>query len=133
MACPAGRFRPSPAGDGLELWAPSDLEPVTAAAEPSPDAVVTAEPAQWPDAIEIDRVVPASGNMSIGPQQFRLGPARTGQRVRFWIDTVTVHLSLDGWRVKTVPSRLSAVDIAGCGRPAPPRPDHPWPGPHPAP
>jgi len=24
----------------------------------------------WPDAIEIDRVVPASGNMAVGPQQF---------------------------------------------------------------
>jgi hypothetical protein len=32
--------------------------------------------------------------------------------VRFWIDTGTVHLSVDGWRIKTVPSRLSAVDIA---------------------
>jgi len=71
--------------------------------------VVTTEP-EWPDAIEIDRVVPASGNMSIGPRQFWLGTARTGQRVRFWIDTVTVHLSTGGWRVKTVPSRLSAVD-----------------------
>jgi hypothetical protein len=67
---------------------------------------------QWPDAVEIDRVVPASGNMSIGPQQFWLGPGRTGQQVRFWIDTTTVHLCIGGWRIKTVPSRLPAVDIA---------------------
>jgi len=73
---------------------------------------VTAEPVQWPDAVEIDRVVPVPGNMSIGPQQFWLGPGRTGQQVRFWIDTTTVHLSIGGWRIKTVPSRLSAVDIA---------------------
>jgi len=87
---------------------------------------------QWPDAVEIDRVVPASGNMSIGPQQFWLGPARTGQQVRFWIDTVTVHLSIGGWRIKTVPSRLSAVDIArlrqGGARPAGPPPAAPAPG-----
>jgi hypothetical protein len=57
-------------------------------------------------------VVPASGNMTIGPQQFWLGTSRTGQQVRFWIDTTTVHLSIGGWRIKTVPSRLSAVDLA---------------------
>jgi transposase InsO family protein len=79
MATPASRFRPSPVDDGLELWAPPDLEPVTAPAASSPDAPVAAEPVQWPDAIETGRVVPASGNMSIGPQQFWLGPARTGQ------------------------------------------------------
>ena len=132
MACPADKFRPSPADDGLELWAPSDLQSVTAPAVSFPDAPVTAEPVRWPDAIEIDRVVPASGNMSIGPQQFWLGPGRTGQQVRFWIDTTTVHLSVDGWRIKTVPSRLSAVDIARLvqagARPAGPPPAGPVPG-----
>jgi transposase InsO family protein len=132
MACPAERFRPSPADDGLELWAPPDLEPVTAAAASASEDPVTAKPARWPDAIEIDRVVPASGNMSIGPQQFWLGPGRTGQQVRFWIDTTTVHLSVGGWRIKTVPSRLSAVDLARLrqagARPAGPPPAGPAPG-----
>jgi hypothetical protein len=95
-----------------ELWAPPGLEPVTALAASTADHPVTAEPVQWPDAIEIDRVVPPSGNLAIGPQQFWLGPGRTGQQVRSWIDTTTVHLSIDGWRIKTVPSRLSTVDIA---------------------
>jgi transposase InsO family protein len=27
MACPAGRFRPTPADDGLELWAPPTWSP----------------------------------------------------------------------------------------------------------
>ncbi len=93
---------------------------------------MTAEPARWPDAVEIDRVVPPSGNMSIGPQQFWLGPGRTGQQVRFWIDTTTVHLTIDGWRIKTVPSRLSAADIAPLvqagARPAGPPPAGPAPG-----
>lgn len=70
--------------------------------------------------------------MAIGPQQFWLGPARTGQQARFWIDTVTVHLSVGGWRIKTVPSRLSAVDIARLrqagARPAGPPPAAPAPG-----
>jgi transposase InsO family protein len=132
MACPAGKFRAAPADDGLELWGPPDLEPVTAPAASTPDHPVTAGPVQWPDAIEIDRVVPASGNMAIGPQQFWLGPGLTGQQVRFWIDTTTVHLSIDGWRIKTVPSRLSAVGIARLrqagARPAGPPPAGPAPG-----
>jgi transposase InsO family protein len=113
MACPASKFQPHPeAGDGMELWAPADLEPVITP-DPAPDGVLTApEPVSWPDAVEVDRVVPPSGNMTVGPQQFWLGASRTGQQVRFWIDTTTVHLSIGGWRIKTVPSRLSAVDLA---------------------
>jgi hypothetical protein len=43
MACPADRFRPAPdADDGLELWAPSDLEPVTAPAASFAEGQVTA-------------------------------------------------------------------------------------------
>src|SRR5215467_8333419 len=70
--------------------------------------------------------------LAIGPQQFWLGPGRTGQQVRFWIDTITVHLSIDGWRIKTVPSRLSAIDIARLRQagasPAGPPPAGPAPG-----
>ena len=85
----------------------------------------------WPDAIEIDRVVPASGNMTIGPQQFWLGTSRIGQTVSFWIDTTTVHLSIGGWRIKTVPSRLSSVDLARLATLVHARPDRPRPGMHP--
>jgi hypothetical protein len=70
--------------------------------------------------------------MSVGLQQFWLGTARAGQRVSFWIDTATVHLSIGGWRVKTVPSRLSAADLARLrragARPAGPPPAGPSPG-----
>ena len=70
--------------------------------------------------------------MTIGPQQFWLGTSRTGQTVRFWIDTTTVHLSIAGWRIKTVPSRLSAVDLARLrhngARPAGPPPAGNAPG-----
>jgi transposase InsO family protein len=133
MACPASRFQPHPAGsDGLELWAPADLEPVLTPG-PGPDAAAPlAEPVSWPDAVEVDRVVPPSGNMTVGPQQFWLGTSRTGQTVRFWIDTTTVNLSINGWRIKTVPSRLSAVDLARLrhngARPAGPPPAGNAPG-----
>jgi transposase InsO family protein len=133
MATPADKFRPSPVtGDTLSLWAPADLVPV--ASPPADDENVPAdpEPAGWPDAIEIERVVPPSGNMTVGPQQFWLGTSRTGQQVTFWIDTTTVHLSIAGWRIKTVPSRLTAVDLARLrsagARPAGPPPAGPAPG-----
>jgi hypothetical protein len=67
--------------------------------------------------------------MAVGPQQFWLGTSRAGQTVRFWIDTTTVHLSIAGWRIKTVPSRLSAVDLARLRRNGP-RPAGPPPAGH---
>jgi hypothetical protein len=135
MATPASRFRPRPPepGDVLSLWAPADLEPLTSPPPAADDTPAAApETARWPDAIEVDRVVPPSGNMWVGGQQFWLSPARAGQKVTLWIDTTTVHLSVGGWRIKTVPSRLSEVDLARLrrtdGRPAGPPPAGPSPG-----
>jgi transposase InsO family protein len=133
MATPASKFRPSPQAveDGLSLWAPADLEPITGPPS-SPDAAAAAEPVSWPDAVEVDRVVPLSGNMWVGGQQFWLSPARAGQKVTLWIDTTTCHLSIGGWRIKTVPSRLTEVDLARLrhadARPAGPPPAGPSPG-----
>jgi transposase InsO family protein len=132
MAAPADKFHPAPAvPDGLELWAPADLEAVTSAPPALDGVLLVPEPASWPDAIEVERVVPQSGNMTVGPQQFWLGTSRTGQTVSFWIDTTTVHLSIGGWRIKTVPSRLSPVDLARLrrngARPAGPPPAGPAP------
>jgi transposase InsO family protein len=133
MATPAERFRACAGSeDELPLWAPADLRPVPGPAPGLAAAQAAAEPAAWPGAVEVDRVVPASGNMAIGLQQFWLGPARAGQQVRFWIDTASVHLSIGGWRIKTVPSRLADVDLARLrlsgGRPAGPPPAGPAPG-----
>jgi hypothetical protein len=70
--------------------------------------------------------------MTVGPQQFWLGTARAGQQVTLWIDTATVHVSVGGWRIKTVPSRLTEADLARLrradGRPAGPPPAGPSPG-----
>jgi hypothetical protein len=111
MATPAQRFGSCPDPDDLlPLGAPADLEPLTSPA--SDDAAAIPEPAIYPEAIEVDRIIPASGNLTIGPQQFWLRPSRAGQTVTAWIDTTSCHLSIGGWRVKTVPSRLSATDLA---------------------
>ena len=117
----ASRFRPSPpeAGQELSLWAPADLEPLTTTPPAAGDTAAGAQPASWPDAIEVDRVVPPSGNLWAGGQQFWLSPARAGQTVTLWVDTTRVHLSVGGWRIKTVPSRLAEMDLARLWTPIP--------------
>jgi transposase InsO family protein len=62
-------------------------------------------------AIELERTVSASGNVKVGPQQFWIGPIHAGRRLGFWMDTTTVHLSLDGVHLKTVPSRQTTVSL----------------------
>jgi transposase InsO family protein len=133
MATPASKFRPSlDAVGALSLWAPADLEPITGPPPGPDDKPAVTGPASWPDAVEVDRVVPPSGNMTVGPQQFWLGTARAGQKATLWIDTATVHLNIGGWRIKTVPSRLTEVDLARLrcadARQAGPPPAGPSPG-----
>jgi hypothetical protein len=123
MASPADRFRPAPPSE-LPVWLPADLAPVPEPPRaPLPDttpppamaSVVTVPGSgdvQWPDAVEVDRVVPASGNLQVAGQQFWLGAHRAGQPVTLWIDTTTVHVAVAEQHLKTVPSRLSTVDLA---------------------
>ena len=112
MATPASRFRPVPA-DGLELRLPAQMADATSAdgqavrpVEPVGEAVLGS-----PEAVEVDRVVPPSGNLAVAGQQFWLGPKHAGRTVTLWLDSTTVHVSLDGKRIKTVPSRLSTADL----------------------
>ena len=62
--------------------------------------------------MELDRAVPPSGNLWIAGQQVWLGPAMTGRTVRLWAGLSQVHVLLDGHRIKTLPSRLDARDLA---------------------
>ena len=45
-------------------------------------------------------------------QQIWLGPAMTGRLIRIWADTQRVHVLAGGHRIKTLPSRLDAADLA---------------------
>ncbi len=123
MATPASRFRPVPEEERalLPLKLPADLSPVPAPVrDPGIESLLVATPAPkvleggalavaQGDAIELERVVPACGNLVIWPQQLWLGPPLAGRTVSLWIDTKTVHVSLDGRRLKTLPSRLSGA------------------------
>jgi hypothetical protein len=82
-------------------------------------------------AVEVERVVPASGNLAVRPQQFWFGPALAGRTVRLWISTTTVHVLIDGHRVKTLPSRFTELHLSRLLRtgasPAGPPPGPPSP------
>jgi hypothetical protein len=119
MAFPAARFAAA-TGQALGLRVPASLapagsaEPVTGAGGAGEPAGAAAAGASQParSAVELDRVVPPSGNLWVAGQQIWLGPAMTGRLVRIWADTQRVHVLPSGHRIKTLPSRLDATDLA---------------------
>jgi hypothetical protein len=140
MAFPASRF--TPASSPLELRIPAQLTASTGQPKPPPPApgslpapslpaeaapqLTTAKTQDGQPAVEVDRVIPPSGNLWIGGQQIWLGPALSGRQVTLWADAISLHVLLDGTRIKTVPSRLGATELArlaaGGARPAGPSP-----------
>ncbi|MGW3608174.1 IS481 family transposase [Micromonospora sp. NPDC005161] len=141
MAFPADRFTAEPAEEQLPLRLPPALTttvpaprrplPAPLASPPSAwQATVPAAPVAAGDdvglAVEVTRVVPASGNLTVCGQQFWLSPTRAGLPVTLWADTTVVHLLIDGVGLKTVPSRLTAAYLrqllADDGTPAGPPP-----------
>ena len=123
MAFPASRF--TPASSPLELRVPAQLTASTGQPKPPPPgpgplpeqslpaaaplAAATKTQDRQP-AVEVDRVVPASGNLWIGGQQVWLGPALSGRQITLWIDAISLHVLADGARIKTLPSRLGATE-----------------------
>jgi hypothetical protein len=107
-----------PAGQALAV--PGSAEEATA------DACreAAAEPSLV--ALEADRVVPPSGNLQIGGQQVWLGPALAGRKITIWVDETSLHVLLEGTRLKTLPSRLGITELARLAadgaRPAGPSP-----------
>jgi hypothetical protein len=112
---PADRFTPVPDEQRqlIELWLPPTLATVPAAEAPVASGSDQAAPdASWSGGpVELDLVVPPSGNMWLSGRQFWLGPARAGLTVRFWADTEVIHLSIAGARVKSVASHLTVADL----------------------
>ena len=128
---PADRFRPVPEEQRqlVELWLPPTLEPAlvetASVGSPVDEAAAAADP--WSGGpVELDQVVPPSGNMWLAGRQFWLGPARAGLTVRFRASTEVIHLSIGGARVKSVASHLTVADlrklVAGGARNAGPPP-----------
>ena len=118
MATPASLFVPRP-DTVADLILPPELSVLAG------DERVVIEPADEPEvfgdepvdpfedirAVELNRVIPPSGNISISEQQIWIGPRSAGQVVEIWADTVSVHVSMEGEHLKTVPSRLSVHSL----------------------
>ena len=118
MATPASLFVPRP-DTVADLVLPPDLSVLAG------DERVVIEPADEPEhfeeepvdpfedvrAVELTRVVPPSGNISISEQQIWIGPRWAGRVIELWADTVSVHVSMEGEHLKTVPSRLSVHSL----------------------
>jgi transposase InsO family protein len=121
MAFPSARFAPA-TGGLLGLRVPGELDrlrpappatgPVGADAGPSSAAPPGEHQGSAGRAVELERVVPPSGNLWLAGQQIWLGPALTGRTIRLWAGLDRVHVLLDGYRIKTLPSRLDARDLA---------------------
>ena len=133
MAVPASLFRPG-------------TQPDLAALVPAPRAAAEVTPApvlvtgQSGGAVEFDAVIAASGLLAVIPrvQRIRMGAERAGQRAHIWADELSVHVLIGGELIKTVPSSLTAEELAelrmrgaspACRRPLP----RPLPGPEPCP
>lgn len=122
-AFPADRFhRPTPgrdrfAAEALPLRLPAGLPPTAPPAPRKPPVVEvdTSLPVSTgrPQPVQLVRVVPPSGNLTVAQQQVWLGPALAGTPVTIWVDTDRLHiLTADGARIKSSPSRLSQRDLA---------------------
>jgi len=128
MATPASRFTTPAASDDqhgdLPLRLPPSLIALPAATEPapSPATVISSQT----DAVEIDRIVPASGNMFAARRQVWLGTSLAGQQVTLRLDHTTLHVFHHGQLIKTHPITLDSKDLAQLraagGRPARPSP-----------
>lgn len=131
---PAQRFAPTPAEerDLVELWlSPTLSTQSSTTAErgnstddeqpPGTSSGPSSVPAK-PDgddrvngpggAVEFDRVVPASGMITVAGKLLWLGGYRSGKTVRVWADSEVIHLLVEGVRVKSIRSHLSVNHIA---------------------
>jgi hypothetical protein len=112
---PAERFQPVPAEQRqlLAIWLPGALAPVCEPAGVTDRRVRRRRRGRRRRAVELDRVVPPSGNLWVACRQFWLGPQRAGQTVRFWASVDVICLSIAGARVKSLRSHLSRADLTG--------------------
>jgi hypothetical protein len=86
MAAPASRFTTRPASGDQSQDLPLRLPPALAASSLEPELSPPPAMTSTPDAVEVDRIVPASGNMSAAGRQIWLGKplARSSPPTACW-------------------------------------------------
>ncbi|RSM75568.1 IS481 family transposase [Kibdelosporangium aridum] len=108
----------------LPLVLPAELDVIDNQHEPEPDAEIASMPVNLlrlndmgpapvaaPITIELDKTVPASGNLQVKGQQIWLGPDRAGTPITLRISTSLLRVLLAGVPIKTVASKLAASDL----------------------
>jgi hypothetical protein len=63
-------------------------------------------------ALEVDRIVLRRGTCGSAASRVWLGAAMAGRTVTIWVDETSLHVLLDGARLKTLPSRLGVTELA---------------------
>lgn len=127
MAAPIDRFTTTDPEheqqtEVLPLVLPAELQILPGQPEPEPpvDAIplhrlrlneMGPAPVATPITIELDKTVPASGNLSVKGQQVWLGADRAGTPVALQISTAYLRVLLAGVLIKTVASKLTASDL----------------------
>ncbi|WP_433734673.1 IS481 family transposase [Nocardia sp. CA-129566] len=134
MAAPIDRFTttaPEHSNDitGLALVLPTELndsanDPINIDVTSEPEAEIATmplnlllrkeigpAPAAAPITVELDKTVPASGNLFVRGQQIWLGPDRAGTPITLRINTTVLRVLLAGIPIKTVASKLTASDL----------------------
>ena len=101
MAVPASRFHPRQGGQDQRepgLVVARDVDP---------------PPTADPGPVELEVLVPASGNLQLVGRQLWVGRVLAGQPVGVWADLRSIHLStIDGRLLKTVASRYTPDELA---------------------
>jgi hypothetical protein len=103
-------------------------EPVRPLAVQVPNELTTNAGNGW-TAVEVELVVPASGNVGLLGRQLWLGRRLAGKTITVWADQHSIHLRLDGQLLKTVPSRYDPEHLARLARLPGARQGGPPPGP----
>jgi transposase InsO family protein len=114
---------------GLALVLPTELnitadDPIDIDPDPEPEPEIATMPLNLvlrreigpapmaaPITIELDKTVPASGNLFVRGQQIWLGPDRAGTSITLRISTSHLRVLLAGVAIKTVASKLTASDL----------------------
>ena len=131
MASPVSRFASrvrggDAAAQELALRLPADLAALPGLCAPTGEASGALVAEAVPVAVEVERLVPPSGNLTACGRQVWLGTTRAGQTVTIWASATTMHVFSGEKLLKTHPVTLTSADLGrlliGGGRPGRPSP-----------
>lgn len=112
MDTPASRFRSNGPTRPDHDAAAADQEPQQASAVTV--AVIDVPPSPvGSDAVEFEAVVPPTGEINLlqGRQRISLKSGLAGRTLTIWADQRSIHVTLDGHLLRSLPSRLTPQDL----------------------